>query len=172
MAILGNDFTQEFASVKPEDFTPVPAGEYVMQVTKTELKQTSTGGLCIKVQFDIIGPAYQGRKLFANFNIRNSSAEAERIGRQQLKALVIAGRVQEPLQDSDQLLGATVKASVTIRKATDEYPASNDVKNYKAVEGAMPSGVPAGDAVIPPAGGGFSQAFSQPAQARTPDFKW
>lgn len=172
MAILGNDFTQEFASVKPEDFTPIPAGEYVMQVTKTELKQTSRGGICLKVQFDIIEPAYQGRKLFANFNIRNSSAEAERIGRQQLKALVIAGHVQEPFQDSDQLLGATVKASVTIRKATDEYPASNDVKNYKAVEGAMPSGVPASDAVIPPAGGGFSKAFSQPAQARTPDFKW
>lgn len=172
MAILGNDFAQEFASVKPEDFTPVPAGEYVMQVTKTELKQTSTGGLCIKVQFDIIGPAYQGRKLFANFNIRNSSAEAERIGRQQLKALTIAGRVQEPLQDTDQLLGATVRASVTIREATDKYPASNDVRNYKAADGAVPSMVPAGDAVMPPAGGGFSQAFAQPSQPQAANFKW
>lgn len=170
MAILGNDFTQEFASIKPEDFTPVPAGEYIMQVTKTELKQTNSGGLCLKIQFDILGPSYQGRKLFANFNIRNSSAEAERIGRQQLKALVIAGRVQEPFQDSDQLLGATVKASVTIREATDKYPASNDVRNYKAVDGAVLSGVPAGDAVIPPAGGGFSSAFAQ-ASAQ-PNFKW
>ncbi len=180
MALLDSTFTQDFAEVKPEDFSPIPAGEYILQVTKTELSPTKDGsGKYVKVAFDIIGPSYQGRKIFANFNIQNNSAIAENIGKQQLKALVIAGHVQEPLRDTDQLLGAVVKASVTVREATEKYPASNDVKNFKPVGDAMPTGAPmgmppmpsaapVGDAVTPPQGGNFSQAFAQPSQTPAP----
>ena len=94
--------------------------------------------------------------------------------------------------DDQQLIGHIVKASVTIREATEKYPASNDVKNFKPVGDAMPtsapmgmppmpSAAPVGDAVMPSHGGGFSQAFAQPpAQPQAPqsapqvtgDFKW
>lgn len=179
MAILDSSFTQDFANVKPEDITPVPEGEYILQVTKTELSPTKDGsGKYVKVQFDIIGPSYQGRKIFANFNIHNNSTIAENIGKQQLKALVLAGHVQEPLRDTDQLLGATVKASVTIRPASGQYGPQNEAKNFKpasdAMPGApmgmppMPSAAPVGDAVTPPQGGGFSQAFAQPPQTPAP----
>lgn len=192
MALLDSSFTQDFANIKPEDITPVPEGEYILQVTKTEFLPTKDGsGKYVKVQFDIIGPSYQGRKIFANFNIHNNSTIAENIGKQQLKALVLAGHVQEPLRDTDQLLGATVKASVTIRPASGQYGPQNEAKNFKPAGDAMPSApmgmppvagdAPAGDAVMPPQGGRFSQEFAQPpvqpqapqvAPQVTGDFKW
>ena len=186
MALLGNELSNELANTRAEDFTPVPEGEYILQVTKTERKDTKDKtGWYVRVQFDIIAPAYQGRKLFANFNLRNNSAVAEKIGKQQFKALYTAGDVKEPICDTDQLLGAVVKASVTIREASGKYGPSNDIKNYKPAEGAMPTiagSAHVGDAVMPPAGGGFSSAFAQPAaqpaQAAAPvapingGFKW
>lgn len=177
MALLDNSFTQEFLNVKKEDITPVPAGEYTLQVTKAELAATKDGsGALIKVQFDIIAPAYQGRKIFANFNIRNNSTIAENIGKQQLKALVLAGHIQEPLRDTDQLLGAQVKASVIVKPASGQYEAKNEAKNYKEAGAVMPGigGVPTGDAVTPASGGGFSQAFPQSQSQPQPanPIKW
>ena len=174
MALLGNDVTQDLVNVKPEDFSPLPAGEYILQITKTEQKKTKDGtGAYISITFDVIGPSYQGRKIFCNLNFRNNSPAAEKIGRQQLKALQLACAIPDPFMDDQQLIGHIVKASVTIREATEKYPASNDVKNFKPVGDAMPTGAPmgmppmpsaapVGDAVTPPQGGNFSQAFAQP----------
>ncbi len=180
MALLGNDVTQDLVNVKPEDFSPLPAGEYILQITKTEQKKTKDGtGAYISITFDVIGPSYQGRKIFCNLNFRNNSPAAEKIGRQQLKALQLACAIPDPFMDDQQLIGHIVKASVTIREATEKYPASNDVKNFKPVGDAMPTGAPmgmppmpsaapVGDAVTPPQGGNFSQAFAQPSQTPAP----
>lgn len=176
MALLGNDVTQDLVNVKPEDFSPIPEGEYILQVTKAEQKQTKTGtGKYINVTFDVIGPSYQGRKIFSKLNFRNDNPVAEKIGRQQLKALQLACAIPDPLMDDQQFVGHIVKASVTIREASGQYGPSNDVKNFKPAGDAMPSApmgmppiagtAPAGDAVMPPRGGGFSQAFSQPPAA-------
>ncbi|MGN0881222.1 DUF669 domain-containing protein [Cloacibacillus porcorum] len=180
MALLGNDVTQDLVNVKPEDFSPLPAGEYILQITKTEQKKTKDGtGAYISITFDVIGPSYQGRKIFCNLNFRNNSPAAEKIGRQQLKALQLACAIPDPFMDDQQLIGHIVKASVTVREATEKYPASNDVKNFKPVGDAMPTGAPmgmppmpsaapVGDAVTPPQGANFSQAFAQPPQTPAP----
>lgn len=193
MALLGSDVTQDLINVKPEDFSPIPEGEYILQVTKTEQKQTKTGtGMYISVTFDVIGPSYQGRKLFCRFNYRNDNPVAEKIGRQQIKALQLACDIPDPLKDDLQFIGHIVKASVTIRPGGDGYGPQNEAKNFKSVGDAMPtsapmgmppmpSAAPVGDAVMPSHGGGFSQAFAQPpAQPQAPqsapqvtgDFKW
>lgn len=173
MALLGEEFAQELMETKLEDYTPVPAGEYVLTVSSAEIKDTRSGGKYIKVQFDIVGPSYQGRKLFANINYINSSTRAEQIGRQELRRLQIAAGIPDPLIDTDQLRGATVKASVTIREGENGYGPSNNVKNYKPYDGSMPQ-APAstGDAILPPAGGGFSRAFAQPQAANAANIKW
>ena len=55
MAILGNDVTQDLVNIKPEDFPPIPSGEYILQITKTEQKKTKNGtGAYISITFDII----------------------------------------------------------------------------------------------------------------------
>ncbi|MEG1501939.1 MAG: DUF669 domain-containing protein [Synergistaceae bacterium] len=134
MALLAPELTQDLLNTKAEDFTPIPAGEYTLQVTKANVEPTKNGtGLIVKAEFDVIGPSHQGRKIFGNFNIRNESAMAEKIGKQQLKSLMVAGHVQEPLVDTDQLLGATVRAGVIIRPESGQYAARNEVKSFKEV---------------------------------------
>ena len=178
MALFGSDFTEDFRTTEPQSFEPVPAGEYILQVTSAELKQTKSGtGLMVNVCFDIIGPEYQGRKIFQNFNIRNDNTVAENIGKQQLKALTVAAGITADLRDTDQLLGATVKAGVVIKPAKDGYEASNNIKSYKPTSDAMPGmgfGAPApsaptapmGDAI--PQGGSFSEAIAAKPAAPAP----
>ena len=94
MSVFPVNFTEDFRTTEPQSFEPVPAGEYILQVTSAELKQTKSGtGLMVNVCFDIIGPEYQGRKIFQNFNIRNDNTVAENIGKQQLKALTVAAGI-------------------------------------------------------------------------------
>ena len=183
MALFGNDFTEDFRNVEAQSFEPIPAGEYILQVTSAELKQTKSGtGLMVNVCFDIIGPEYQGRKIFQNYNIRNDNTVAENIGKQQLKALTVAAGITADLRDTDQLLGATVKASVVVKPAKDGYEASNNIKSYKPTSDAMPgvgfgapapsaAAAPMGDGI--PQGGSFSEAIAAkpvaPAPAAAPD---
>lgn len=170
MAILDQRFTQAFQTAEANSgFDPIPPGDYILQVSETELKNTKDGtGQYIKVAFTVMGPKYEGRKIFTNFNIRNASPEAERIGVSQLKALVVAGGVAEPLMDTDQLMGATVSAHVTIDKSKDpQYDDQNRVSHYKPVNapgtGAMPGVTPMPMLANVPSAGTFSQAFGRQA---------
>ena len=167
MSIFPVNFTEDFRTTEPQSFEPVPAGEYILQVTSAELKQTKSGtGLMVNVCFDIIGPEYQGRKIFQNFNIRNDNTVAENIGKQQLKALTVAAGIT-----ADLLLGATVRASVVIKPAKDGYEASNNIKSYKPTSDAMPGvgfGAPAPSAAAAPMGDGIPQggSFSEAIAAK------
>lgn len=143
------------ASDLPEDtgsdFSPVPPGEYSVNIKDAELKATNDGtGQYIKLRLDIIGPTHAGRVIFSNINIRNKSQQAESIGRAQLGAIMKALGMAT-LQDTDQLIGGQLSVKVAIREArTDQatgktYEASNEVKGYKALDGAMksaPTGMP------------------------------
>lgn len=132
------------------DFSPIPAGEYTCTVKDAEIKATNDGsGQYIKLRLDISGPTHTGRVVFSNINIRNKSEAAEAIGRGQLRSIMGALGLSS-LSDSDQLIGGALAIKVAIREArTDEktgktYEASNEVKAYKPVGGAMPSAAPAG----------------------------
>lgn len=164
MALLGNDFTESFSNVQTTDYDPLPEGEYLLRVETADIKDTKDGtGMYIKVMFDVLGPSHQGRKIFTNFNIRNSSSVAESIGKQQLKNLVVAGHVQEPLRDSDQLIGATVRGKVTIRPAENGYEAQNNIKSYRSAD-SVPDNMPTG-------GGTFSGAFKGAGSAAEGEFQ-
>lgn len=131
------------------DFAPIPAGDYAVTVKDAELKATNDGtGQYIKLRLDVTGPTHVGRVIFANINIRNKSSAAEQIGRAQLGSLMKAAGLAT-LTDTDQLIGAGMIVKVAIREARTDattgktYEASNEVKAYKAAEGAMPSAAPA-----------------------------
>lgn len=133
------------ASDLPEDvggFEPLPAGDYQCRIGAAEIKATKDGnGQYVKLSLDVIGPSHSGRKLFANLNIRNASAKAEEIGRQQLGALMRAIGLPT-LTDTDQLIGGIFIAKVTV-KNDEKYGAGNEIKAYKACEGsAVPAGIP------------------------------
>ena len=130
-------------------FEPLPAGWYMAHITQSEARPTKDGtGQYIKVRYDILGPTHAGRVVFGNVNIRNKSAEAERIGRAQLGDLMRACGIRE-LREAEQLIGGKVEIQLSIRPARDQYPASNDVKGIRAAGAPAPT-LPATSAASKP----------------------
>lgn len=145
MAFLGQTFD---ANDLPQGNTyePLPAGWYTASITDAELKTTKDGtGQYIKVRYDITGPTHQGRVVFGNINIRNQSVKAEEIGRQQLGELMRAIGLAR-ITDTDQLIGGNLMIKLDVRPATDQYPAQNEVRGFKAIAGAAPAISPAASA--------------------------
>lgn len=149
MAFIGQTFD---ANELPQgNYDPLPAGWYTATIADAELKPTKDGsGQYIKVRYDITGPTHQGRVVFGNLNIKNASAKAEEIGRQQLGEIMRAIGLAK-VTDTDQLIGGSLQIKLEIRQQ-EGYEPSNDVKGYKATSGSVPT----------PA------AASAPAQAATP----
>ncbi len=155
MAFLGQSIrAEDLPQSSGGDFPPIPAGEYTVSIASAELTPTKDGsGQCIKLKLNVIAPTHQGRVLFSNLNIRNQSAKAEEIGLQQLGSILRAINLAE-IEDTDQLIGGVMDVKVTIKAATDQYPAGNEVKAYKPLSGAAPAKP--------------QQAAAQPQQAAAP----
>lgn len=140
MAFLGQTFAEsDLPQGNGGNYDPLPPGWYTANITQAELKSTVVGdGQYIKLRYDITGPTHAGRVVFGNLNIKNASAKAEEIGRQQLGEVMRAIGLAR-VQDTDQLIGATIQVKLDVRPArTDEktgktYEASNDVKGFKAI---------------------------------------
>ena len=140
MAFIGQTFdVNELPVGNGGNYEPMPAGWYSATISQAELKSTKDGmGQYIKLRYDITGPSHQGRVVFGNLNIKNASAKAEEIGRQQLGELMRSiglGKVT----DTDQLIGAGLQIKLDIRAATEQYAAQNEVKAFKAINGSAPT---------------------------------
>lgn len=136
MAKLGIEFVP---ADLPEGgaFDPVPAGWYNATITEADLKTTKAGdGHYIALRFDITGPAYQGRVIWGNLNIHNPNATAEEIGRRDLGYIARAIGL-EKISDTDQLVGGNLQIKLTIKK-DEQYGDKNEVRGYKAIDGAAP----------------------------------
>lgn len=149
MAFLDEAFDVSDLPQSTKSYDPIPEGNYDATISQAELKTTNDGtGKYIKLRLDITGPSHQGRVVFSNLNIKNASAKAEEIGRQQLGEIMRAIGIAK-VQDTDQLIGGAVNIKVAIRPArTDEksgktYEASNEVKGYRAIAGSAPAAVAA-----------------------------
>lgn len=150
MAYFG-DFSAADLPTSTGSGEPVPAGWYNVKIHSAELKNTKSGtGQYIAVRYDIVGPTHQGRVVWGNLNIKNANPKAEEIGRQQLGDLMRSIGLAR-VQDTDQLVGGSLKIKVDVRR-DEQYGDSNDVKAYKALDGAMPSA--SAPAAAPAATGG------------------
>ena len=169
MAKLGIEFV---TADLPEGgaFDPVPAGWYNATITEADLKTTKAGdGHYIALRFDITGPAYQGRVIWGNLNIHNPNATAEEIGRRDLGDIARAIGL-EKISDTDQLVGGNLQIKVTIKR-DDQYGDKNEVRGYKALDGAapMPKFATPATAPFPPASASAATLASAPApQAEKP----
>ena len=120
-----------------DHFDPIPAGWYQFRVENAEIKNRD-GKESLSLKLKILGPSHGGRVIFANFNLKHPSEDAVRIARQQLAKLCeIAGKTA--LVSEKELIGVVAEAKVGVRPASGNYDASNDVKAYRKIEGAMPS---------------------------------
>ena len=138
MAQFGESFIADELPQGGGEFAPLPDGWYTAVINKADLKPTKDGsGKYIAVRYDIIAPTHQGRIVFGNINIKNKSTTAEEIGRQQLGSLMRAIGLAR-VDDTDQLIGATLQIKLATR-TQEGYEPNNDIKAFKAVEGAAMS---------------------------------
>ena len=151
MAFLEESFDVNELPQGTSNFEPLPAGWYSATITQAELKDTKAGnGQYIKLRYDITGPSHQGRVVFGNLNIKNPSAKAEEIGRQQLGEIMRAIGLAK-VTDTDQLIGNQISIKLEV-KNDPQYGASNEVKAFKSVSGsAAPAASPASPAAAAPA---------------------
>lgn len=141
MAFIGTTIrADELPQDERGDFGAIPAGDYAVVIDAAEIKDTKAGnGQYIKLKLKVTGPTHAGRVLFSNVNIRNASAQAELIGRQELRKIMEATGVLE-LSDSDQLIGGQMMVKVAV-KTSEQYGAENEVKGYRAI-GNLPPAMP------------------------------
>jgi hypothetical protein len=164
MAQLNEVFsTDDLPQGNSGDFTPLPDGWYSAHISKSELCMTKAGtGQYIKLRYDITGPTHQGRVVFGNLNIRNPNPKAEEIGRQQLGDIMRAIGLAK-VQDTDQLIGGSLLIKLATKAADGQYDASNEIKGFKAVEGAA---MPRPSAPAAPAGIGAATPPVSPPWGR------
>ncbi len=155
MAFLGETISVNDLPQREEagNYDPLPAGWYTANISGAELKATKAGdGQYIAVRYDITGPTHQGRVVFGNINVRNASAKAEEIGRQQLGEIMRAIGLAK-VSDTDELIGGGLSIKLDIKEATADYKARNEVRGFKAIEGSPTTFKAAAPAPSAPAGG-------------------
>lgn len=139
MARLDIGFTADELPESRGDYEPLPEGWYSAEIGDAEIRVTKDGtGQYIRCRYNITGPTKAGRVVFGNLNIMNKSQKAEEIGRQQLGELMRSiglGRIE----DTDQLIGCPVQIKLSIRPAENGYAAQNEVRGFRAPEGAAPA---------------------------------
>lgn len=134
MATLNFGFTQEEVQAAQNDsYAALPAGNYVAQVERSEVKQTKDGtGSYLSLGFKILEGDYSGRMLFGNITLTNKNSQAQEIGRKQLIKLSTACGLGH-LQDSEQLHGIPVMIKASDSRVY-EGEKQNDIKDYKPVQ--------------------------------------
>jgi hypothetical protein len=140
MAFIGETFdVNELPQGTGGNYDPLPSGWYFATIAKAELTPTKDGsGQFIKLRYDITGPSHQGRVVFGNLNIKNASAKAEEIGRQQLGEVMRAIGLAK-VTDTDQLIGGALQIKLAVCAATEQYAAKNEVKGFKSITGSAPA---------------------------------
>lgn len=117
-------------------FDPIPAGDYAVIITASEMKFTKTGdGQYLELTLEVQGGEFSGRKLFDRLNLHNSNRQAVEIAQRQLSQICHAVGVLQ-VADSEQLHYKPLVAMVKLRPAREQYEASNEIKGYKAASGA------------------------------------
>lgn len=152
-------------NVAPQSaFDPLPAGDYIAQITDSSIKPTKAGtGMSLSLTWTILDGQYVNRKVFDRINVQNQNPEAEKIGQSQLSAICHATGVMN-LQDTQQLHMRPCKIKLKIRK-DEQYGDSNEVKGVSAATGApASSSAPFGNVSQPSA----STAPAPAAQAAAP----
>jgi hypothetical protein len=135
MAQFSESFDINSLPEQQNDFTPLPEGWYNAVINKAEIRDTKDKtGQYVAVRYDVTGPTHQGRVVFGNINIKNKSTAAEEIGRQALGSIMRAIGLSR-VDDTDQLIGGALQIKVSIR-TQEGYEPTNDVRGYKAIEGA------------------------------------
>jgi hypothetical protein len=112
-------------------FDPIPAGWYLVEITKSEMKDTSAGtGRYLTCQLKVLEGEYEGRYLFNLMNLVNPNSTAVEIAQKELASMCEACELDE-IEDSTELHGIPMAVRVVIKPESGGYPPKNEIKAYK-----------------------------------------
>lgn len=168
MADLGDTFDPNSVPEDERSFDPVPPGDYLCQVVESDVVKTKHGdGEVLKLTIDIIDGPYADRKVFENLNIRNPSAEAQRIAQRALADLCLATGVHG-LRNSEELHFKPFVARLKVEPAKDGFDAKNKVSRYKPRPGAAPAAQTQARPTSEPSAAARPTSTAQPSEAARP----
>lgn len=153
-------------SVPESSYDPLPAGDYMVYISQTEVATSDKGNELLKVTFDVIQPEqYQGRKVFSNYTIGGPSQSAIATGQSILKQVCKAVGVMH-VADSQQLHDIPLNIRVVVREYQGKV--GNEPKAYWSTQSAPPP--PPKSVAAPPRPGapGMTQPWQQPPQQQAP----
>lgn len=130
MAVLNRAYNADGNKEKMSDFSPIPSGDYIAILTKSEWKETKAkNGHILNLQWKIIEGEYKGRILFAGLNLDNPNAQTVEIANKEMNTICDAcGKFG--VQDTEELHNIPCLLKVGMSKATPQYPAKNEIKFY------------------------------------------
>ncbi len=153
MANLGGTYQADANNVSG-DYTPVPAGDYIVQIESSDIEDGSKpGSRYVQLEMVILDGPEAGRKLIDRLNLWNNNQQAVDIAQRSMNALCVAvGKLA--VSDTNELHGIPIIATVKVDPAKPymkdgvEHPGSpqNSIRTYK----------PKSAGAAAPSGGGFS----------------
>jgi Protein of unknown function (DUF669) len=145
MADLGGIF--DSSSVESMSIRePLPAGSYRCVCIKSDWKNSKSGGRYLEFTWQIVDGIHANRMIWSRLNLENSSEQAVKIARSELKAICEAAGVVK-LKDSTAIHDVPIYVQVSIETREDNGEPTNRIKGYKSVKDAK-SIVTAGGATV------------------------
>lgn len=137
MAGLTNAFDSNEHDDMNVGFKPIPAGEYPVQIVKSDLVpvKDKPASKFIKFEFSIIDGEYKGSKIWQQLNIINSNKVTSEIANKEL-ATICRAVGKTVIHDTDELHGIPLLMTVKIIPAKGDWPAKNGPTGYKRMETA------------------------------------
>jgi hypothetical protein len=166
MAALNVNFDPaKVQEIYKSDFDILPAGNYNVIITDTEIKPTKDGsGSILVVEMEVQSGEHQRRKIWDRINLQNRNATAVRMGQNKIRQIMFCLDILQ-LHDTDSLLNKPLIAVLEVRNGNERYPNdSNQVKHYEKSQGqGMPQAGP-----VPTFQSTPRQAAPQPQAAAAP----
>ena len=117
------------------DYSPVPDGQYAIEAVKFESRTYGSGNEGVDVQFSIIGPTHQNRRVFETFVLtgKNPTVALGRIKAFMRSAGIDVDTVPLNNQTLSQAMNRTIQANIFTKPGTNGYPDKNAVKSFLSV---------------------------------------
>lgn len=124
MANIGNSRNPD--AEPSSGYTPLPAGEYQMEIVESDYAPTAKGtGMILKCKAQIVGGEYEGRPFYINYDLEHRARTKQERGQRNFAGLRRATGVLNP-EDSEELHFKTFCVKIGVR----EDAGANVIRQY------------------------------------------
>lgn len=128
-----------------QEFDNIPPGTYRVAVIDSQVKPTKKGdGEYMAVAFQILDGKYKDRRVMTNFNLKNPSEQAMKIGRAEFKRFLETVGVTQALNSENEAHKAIANKTLSIEvshRVMSDGKTWTDVKKFIPKDGAASVGV-------------------------------